>query len=696
MKRPGRIVAPVAGAIRALLVSGGDAGSPGWISHLKLGLSILLLLILLFLKGTFEPLELMTYDVRMRAGARIFSSQRSLNGDSPVVLVVIDDASLQQIGQWPWPRSIHARLTEILSRAGAKAIGFDIMFSEPDTKDIIGDKRLADASIASGNVVLAGAFAGKFMTPGSRLFQGIGEILPLEPLRRAATGVGHIVALPDDDGVVRRVPVAVKGEGRLYFSLPVELARVYLGISEKSMNLAPGRYLELVGDGGKPLRIPLDATGSMFINYLLGLAPSSHGMLVVPYHQVLAGKIPSKTFKGKAVIIGMEARGLRDFYPTPLSVPGGVTSGLRINAMALDTILSGAFIKRVSPLVTVGMMAAGSLAAGAAGAFGVPGIPGADAGGDWGAGRFPVFLHALFPALISMVFAIGAGFALLWRYGLWLDIVPVVTAIAVSYIATLVQALVVEEKKRYEVRKTFERYLAPEVVREILSAPGGYALGGSRRKVTILFADIRGFTTFASVKDPEMAVNVLNQYLKVMGEAVIREGGALDKFMGDGIMAIFGAPAPLKDHASRAIKAAIEILDEVGKMEYGLRVGIGISSGDAVVGNIGTGRRMDYTAIGNTVNIASRLEELAGPQEILMDGASFHMVRGQADGTPAKSGSFESEYAQKDETPHIPWEILFCEGLGQMTLRGLSIPVEIWKVTIARGQCGANYGQAGQ
>ncbi|HHV61455.1 MAG TPA: adenylate/guanylate cyclase domain-containing protein [Firmicutes bacterium] len=636
-----------------------------------------------------EPLELMSYDARIRLSrsgsgllhrALLFSkTPEATAGVSPVVLVKIDDASLEKLGQWPWPRSTHARLVNILSRAGARVIGFDILFPEPDSKDIRGDQMLARASGAAGNVVYAGSFLTKFVAPGSKLFQGNGDILPVGPLRKGAASIGHIVALPDEDGVLRRLPVAVRGQGGLYFCFPVELARIYLGIRGDSVRLIPGRCLELgelvgpgdlggrggFGEPGRPGRlgepdrlgglngldghlnaqdarvrqVPLDPASSMLVNYLgrnyLNYNyPGREGFKTFSYHRVLAGQVPASEFDGKVVIVGVEAKGLRDFYPTPLSTRGEVTSGLYINALALDTILSGEFIKRVNPYVTLGAIVAGGLAA---------------------AG--PTSLARLF---ILAALAAGAGLLALMRYGLWLDIVPVITAMLVSYVASLARALVDERKRRDEVRRAFERYVTPEAVREILAAPGGYALGGSRRTVTVLFADIRGFTAFAETRDPEEVVGILNRYLGAMGDAVLREGGTLDKFMGDGIMAIFGAPVPLEDHASRAVRAALGIVDEVERLEeelgYGLQVGIGIATGEAVVGNIGTRRRMDYTAIGSAVNLASRLEELAGPRQVLMDGETHSMVRDHF------------------HTP-VTWE-----SLGHVAVRGRTGLLEVWNL----------------
>ncbi|NPV51948.1 MAG: adenylate/guanylate cyclase domain-containing protein [Firmicutes bacterium] len=657
-------------------------------SRLKTGLISSLFIILLFLGGLFEPLELMSYDARVRlsralsfpyifpftrmAPDREGDSLQAKEKDSPVVLITIDNASLERLGQWPWPRSTHAKLVNVLSRAGARVIGFDIIFSEPDSKNVKGDEMLASASGAAGNVVYAGSFSTKFIIPGSRLFQGEGGIFPVSPLHEAAAAVGHIVALPDGDGVLRRLPVAVRGQQGLYFCFPLELARIYLGISGDSMRLIPGRYLEmrdLEPDGGSRLdqppgfdelesnwdhrprarvrirgrriRVPLDPTSNMLINYgYKNYGYKAGGYRTFPYYQVLAGQVPAREFDGKAVIIGVEAQGLRDFYPTPLSTRGEVTPGLRINALALETILSGDFIRRVNPFVTVMIIVVGGLAA---------------------AGS--TLLARLF---ILIALAVISGFLAFARYGLWFDMAAPIAAMLASYVVNLIQALAAEERKRNEVRRTFERYVTPEAVREILATPGGYALGGSRRAVTILFADIRGFTAFAEDRDPEEIVGILNRYLSAMGEAVLREGGALDKFTGDGVMAVFGAPVVMKDHAFRAVKAALAILDNVERLGYGLQVGIGMATGEAVVGNIGTGRRMDYTAIGSVVNLASRLEELAGPRQILVDGATYSMIKGHE----SHAGRGDPGYM------FITWE-----SLGHIALRGRTKPLEVWRIT---------------
>ncbi|MBC7083788.1 MAG: adenylate/guanylate cyclase domain-containing protein [Firmicutes bacterium] len=598
-----------------------------------IGAGILIAMVVTCLYGTGpgERVGLAAYDL----------CHRVAHGPRPtphIVIVAIDDQSLARLGRWPWPRSYHARLVEILTREKAKAIGFDIMMPD-DSGDPEADDALARAAAASGLVVFPFHAEGKVLPRGARVFYAAGARKPPYPALERAAATGSVIAVPDVDGILRRhVPVIMDG-GRPRYSLDVEIVRVFLGLPLSEVSLATGELR--VG----PVSIPMDSTGRVLVRYSSG-SPGGLRYKTLPYYRVLRGEFPPGEFEGKIVLVGVTAQGLHDFYFTPLATAGNPIPGVEIHANTVQALLDGLLVRE--PLKPY----AGVL-------FVVLSVV------------LVVAFQRLRPQVASAA-ALAMAICVAWlsvllfaRVNVWVDPMPLMAILALVLGHHLAVAYARTEAERARIRTTLGRYLSPAVVDEILRDRSEVALGGRRLDVTVMFADIRGFTSFAEKEDPVRVVDVLNAHLSMMVEAIFREGGMLDKFTGDGVMAVFGAPVPQEDHAIRAARAAVAISKACSRAaeaaepagaargsDVRLSVGVGMASGEVVVGNIGTLARMDYTAVGDTANLAARLEGMAQPGQVLVCGRTYQAIRGAVD----------------------------ARRVGSVEIRGRSAPVDVYEL----------------
>lgn len=573
-----------------------------------------------------ERFEFAAYDLyhRLAPGA----------GPMPdIVIIAIDDESLSRLGAWPWPRSYYSRLLGILAKEKARAIGIDILMPEVST-DPVADQALAVAAALAGRAVFPFYTESKVLPRGSRVFHATGQRkLPYPELARSSL-VGSVVAVPDPDGILRRHLPVIIDEGRPFYSMDLELVRLYLGLPSSAVSFS--RSGLRVG----PVRVPLDSTGRVFVKYSSG-APGGPGYKTVPCYRVLDGEFTPGEFEGKIVLIGVLAQGLHDFYFTPLSSAGNPVPGVEVHANTVQAILEGRMVKGVPESLLALLY------------IGVAVILTAVFRG----------LHPARAAAISCasgVLAALLSFVLFSRANVWVDPAPLIGVSAVGLARQLATSFIVAENEKARVRATFSRYLSPAVVDEVLRAREEVSLGGRRLDVTVMFVDLRGFTAFAERESPERVVDVLNAHLSMITEAIFREGGTLDKFTGDGVMAVFGAPVPQKDHALRAARAAIAIREascrQTTASDRGdsvrLPIGVGMASGEAVVGNIGTLTRMDYTAVGDVANLAARLESVAGPGQVLMCARTYEALCGR----------------------------VAAEPVGSVTVRGRSSPVDIYQL----------------
>jgi len=524
--------------------------------------------------------------------------------DTRIILLGIDEAALAAVGPWNWPRSVMADLVSTISSGRPAAIGLDILFTEASS-DPAGDEALANAVRDAGNVVLpvSGLFGKNSPMNTAGVLFADSASYPLPALKSAAV-LGHINVLPESqDGVVRRVVPAVSANGRAYDSFAWELYRMAASAwgtdvaeTDSGIRTFGSAYAR------RSASVLVDRTSSPRIDYIG--EPGDYGFISVA--SVLDGSLRPSYFKDAIVLVGPVASGIPDdYYTTPLNRQGQM-KGLEIHVNILQNYLDGRFKMesywlglffilgvfllilltgiRLNPVYTAGVLLA------------------ATAGGLWlarSAYASGWVLTLLYPLL---------GGTLLYAFLLVLRNVD-------NYL----------EKKR--VTDVFGKYVAPEVVDRILSmGEEGLKLGGTKRDITVLFVDVRGFTPLSEKTDPETLVQILNEYLDLTATSIFHQHGTLDKFIGDATMAVFNAPLDLPDHKMAAIRAALEMkrgADSLNKRlqeRFGLNLhfGIGVNSGPAVVGNIGAKFRMDYTAIGDTVNTSARLESNAKQGEILI------------------------------------------------------------------------------
>jgi adenylate cyclase len=499
-------------------------------------------------------LELGSVDVR-------FAVRGDRTPPPNVVLVEIDDEALNGLGlRWPFPRSVHAKLVDRLREAGAKVIAYDIVFSAPTKGHEEQDDALIRAVTRAHNVVLAtDATDGHGGTP---VFGGA-------DLRKFGARAGFSLLPPDPDGVLRRTEYESGGVD----AFAVAAAERYLG-----------------------RRLPASALRgtTSWIDY----AGREGTIQSVPFAQALRGQVPPGFFRGKIVVVGMTAPALQDVHAASTSP---AMSGPEIQANAIATALAGFPLRSVSTGWNVLLVVALGL---------LPAI---------------VSLRARpLPTLAAAVaggcaFAVGAQLA--FDHGRIVTVVYPLGALALAAVGSLGVHYLLEAFERQRTHDLFSRFVPEEVVNQVLAkADAGLRLGGVRATGTCIFTDLRDSTAFAESLPPEEVVDVVNRYLGELSEAILGHGGTLISYLGDGFMAIFGAPIEQSDHADRALDAAREILDErlprfnawcrERGLGDGFRMGIGINSGPFLAGNVGSERRLEYTAMGDTINTASRLEGL--------------------------------------------------------------------------------------
>jgi adenylate cyclase len=510
--------------------------------------------------------------------------------DPRIVVVGIDDDTFRTLKTFPLDRRRHAQLIRRLDQAGAALIGYDITFSEQSTDE--SDAALVQAAEGAGTVVFgftASLQAGLGDPPQAESIDP-----PLQELTEAAAGGGHVNVIPDPDGVVRAHPPFIEGpEGDLVPSLSLAL----LGLMEDLDGPVTFRPEGIqIGD-----RVIQTGEGHLQeINFTEPFATYS-------FIDVIRGNVPAEAFRDKVVLVGATALGLGDVRLTPLNKSSG-QPGVFIHANALNSMLSGASLAPEGATVVVATIFALAVLVALAVAF----------------------LRVWVAPLIAL--GLGAGYYLVafvrFDRGRVMNLVYPALAIGLTYLAVLGLRYFTELRERRRVTAVFGRYVAGDVVDEVLAAPQNAlaTLKGAARPISALFADLRGFTAASEGSAPTDVVAGLNLYLDAMVRAVNEEAGTIDKFMGDCVMAFWGAPRPVPNHAERAVRAGLrmqEYLEEAKTKAdvIGLRVpgvGVGIATGEAVVGNIGSADRLDYTVIGDTVNTASRICGVAEAGEIVI------------------------------------------------------------------------------
>ncbi len=557
--------------------------------------------------GIVEDLEARALDYPFRQKFAGLSRQGGQTLVEDIVILDVDESSLAQWGRFAqWPRSRHADLMAYLAEAGARAVFFDILFIEND-RDSAEDSALVAATEQAGNVfhalyllhpdsaayrypmtsdplaVLAPQApwpAETFATEGLIAREVVEH--PFNELAAAAHNVASVTAFPDPDGVVRRVPLLQKFRDHVYPTMSLALAAELRGLSPSDIRWDGGETLWL-----DDTPVPVDDAGRMLVNYI-GPYKSFRN---IPYWQF---QTDPAFYRDKVVMVGTSAAGLGDRYPIP-AIPS--FPGVSIHANALNTLQTETFLAEASFSLRLGVALFMGL------------FVGLLTGG----------LKPLWAGLVTMVvvFAYVLVTLLLAQTSvIWLGMVRPSMVMVGTFSAVFAVRYFTEEKQKRYIKDAFSSYLAPEVVTQLMDDPSRLQLGGDRKIITILFTDLAGFSTVSEALTAEELVILLNEYLTEMCDIIFKYGGTVDKFEGDLIMAFFGAPIEYEDHATKACLASLEMNSKLAEMRevwrkqgrHELRARIGLNTGEAVVGNMGSKQRMDYTVMGDSVNVASRLE----------------------------------------------------------------------------------------
>lgn len=494
--------------------------------------------------------------------------------DPNISIVAIDDASLTQIGRWPWPRTVHAEIVGKLKAAGAAVIGYDVNFPEPSNeKD---DSQFAAALKDAGNVVLPLELSVS-VGRNALTYDPQTVLQPIPLLGAAAKATGHVNSPPDADNVFRRLPLAVKGK------------------DASSISSFEAEILRLLGRSDRLAEAPLDRLGRMRVNFS-GPPNDPSGFRTISAVNVLRDTADLSPLKGGIVLVGSTAFDLHDDLLVPTS-GGRPMPGVEMHANVLDTLLDRRWLRDVPDYATAFYLILLGLVLG----LSVPRLR----------ARYSL------PAAVALwVLSVIAAFVLFDR-GWLLDVLWPTFCIIFAYAGITLERRIASERQRRELKTAFSRYVSPSVVEVILADPSRLKLGGERKTMSVLFSDICGFTSISEKLSPDKLVEILNKYLSRMTAIVFEERGVLDKYIGDAVMAFWNAPFEQPDHAYLAVATAIRmqsVLDDMNsKKEFGdveIRIGVGINTGDMVVGNVGGEARFDYTVIGDNVNLGSRLESL--------------------------------------------------------------------------------------
>ncbi|MFC1962017.1 CHASE2 domain-containing protein [Chloroflexota bacterium] len=528
-----------------------------------------------------------------------------------ISIIAIDDKSLQELGHFSsWPRSHHAQLIENLINSRVRVIVFDILFAETTAEDV----QLAAAIKKAGNVVLPYAYpvnTQSISLTGGTITLGI-PVLPVTIFQENALAMGHANMLPDEDGVVRRLPLLIPHEESPNPALSLAAVAEFLRrpkIVESPVKdgvlLFAGRSIPLTGN-------------NMLLNYLNdGTYPLS--FQTVSYVDVLNNRADLSRLDDNIVIIGISSTGLGDTFWTP---QGKMVYGVELHASAINTILTASFLKQKSLLFTVTTIMLLTLLCGIM------------------ALRFRI-LWAITAASGIIVVYLLISFVFFDR-GIIFNIVYPPLAVAGTFMGVNLYNLISERAEKREITRTFGRYVSPSVVEEILVAAeeGELRLGGEEVAMTVMFADGRDFTGIAeNIPTPEL-IRMLNRYLSLIIHAVLKHDGMVNKFGGDSIMAVWNVPLPTEPHALKAVKAALDAQQAINELQAGepslprMQFGIGINTGQAVAGNMGSLDRLEYSVIGDAVNTAARLADSVPGDKIWIGENTFRQVEDYVKATP--------------------------------------------------------------
>ncbi|MFQ6021469.1 MAG: CHASE2 domain-containing protein [Acidiferrobacterales bacterium] len=632
----------------------------------KIGFLLTGVVLIMYLLGNqlLDVMELKTYDMRLRS-----QGVRAPVGN--VVIAAIDEKSLAELGRWPWSRRTMASLIEKLDGLGARVIALDVFFSESENQKLLdhieklekqrgftdrtspyqsikrtlaADLTLSEAIAKSGKITLGMVFfmledevrqlpkaksekvLADIKDQAIRIFRDDGDgnldfpmpepaglLVNLPEIRANAKYTGHIVTVPDLDGTLRWAPLVIRYKGLFFPSADVQAARAALNVNELILHTTEYGITGLaIGDRF----ISTDEFGRALIHY--------HGpeqtVATLSVSDIYRGSVKPELIKDKIVLIGATAKGIGDIRVTPY---GPTYPGVEIRANIIQNLLDSDFINRpewmrlIDAIVIVGL---GSLL-------------------SWMLSRIDMWRGAVLAATSFGLYTLIA--VIMFRVQLvWLNIVYPSVLVLLLFVVSTIAKYVRAETVRRQTKSAFQHYVSPKLVDEIMGDVDRLRLGGEERTLTVLFSDIRGFTSVSQSLPPEDVVRLLNVYLTQMTEKVFKHDGLLDKYIGDAIMAVYGAPIYRQDHAILACRTALDMLDQLHELQAGweqeelpiLDIGIGINTGPMIIGNMGSKgsiNRFDYTVIGDAVNLGSRIEGLNKTYgtHILMSEFTYEHVR---------------------------------------------------------------------
>ena len=578
-----------------------------------------------------EELRVRTFDAFQRFDPRVKKAR-------PVTIVDIDEKSLAdpRLGQWPWPRTRIADMVNGLTRMGAVVIAFDVVFAEPDrlNPDIAADNfrgldettreklrtlpsndRIFADAIRQSRVVLGESggpdvhsdldkelpvtgFAMLGEDPAPFLFKFGGLLRNVKMLEEAAAGRGLFTIVPERDGIVRRVPMIMDAQGVRMPALSFEVLRI-LGGSGTIMIKADKSGIDSLVLQGLRLRVPTDSLARFWVHFARN-DPSIYVSAV----DVLDGRVAPEMISHKLVLIGTSATGLNDIKTTPVSP---AMPGVEIHAQVLESALTGGFVSQ--PGYGFGLEFFAAMIAGLLVITIAPNL---------GPARL-VAVGALFAT-----FLVGTSWYFYQYHRQLIDFTYPLMSTTAIYLTLIFSSFVREQAQRRQIRSAFGQYLSPAFVEQLAQSPEKLKLGGEEREMTVMFSDMRGFTSISeSYKhDPQGLTALMNRFLTPLTNAILARNGYIDKYMGDAIMAFWNAPLDDKNHETNACDAAVDMLEQIdevnaareqeamdgGHVYIPLKVGIGLNTGVSVVGNMGSDLKFNYSVLGDSVNLASRLE----------------------------------------------------------------------------------------
>ena len=578
-----------------------------------------------------EELRVRTFDTFQLVQPRVKTAR-------PVTIVDIDEKSLAdpRLGQWPWPRTRIADIVNNLTRMGAVVIAFDVVFAEPDrlnpdmaaenfrgldeaTREKLralpsNDQIFADA-IRASRVVLGESggrdvhsdldkalpvtgFAMLGEDPEPYIFKFDGLLRNVKVLEEAAAGRGLFTIVPERDGIVRRVPMIMDAQDVRMPALSFEVLRI-LGGSGTIMIKTDKAGIDSVVLQGLRLKIPTDSFARLWVHYARN-DPSIYVSAV----DVLDGRVPPEMISRKLILIGTSATGMNDIKTTPVS---RAMPGVEIHAQALESALTGSALSQPShgeEWEFLAALVAGIVVIAFAPAFG------------------PVTLVVVGALLAALL--VGTSWYFFTQHRLLIDFTYPLLSTTLIYLTLIFSSFVREQAQRRQIRSAFGQYLSPALIEQLAQSPEKLVLGGEEREMTIMFSDVRGFPTISeSYKhDPQGLTALMNRFLTPLTNAILARKGTIDKYMGDAIMAFWNAPLDDRQHQINACEAAIDMLERIDELNkereleaqqgghayIPINVGVGLNTGTCVVGNMGSDLRFDYSVLGDSVNLASRLE----------------------------------------------------------------------------------------